>query len=97
MKTRALRGGDGSGPTVSPIGLRRRIQTMVETGVLPALAHRRSWVGQGHGEPCRLCEQPITAAHWEYEVEIAPVGDIRAHGVCFRIWAEESEALRKIA
>jgi len=35
--------------------------------------------------------------HWGHEVDIAPVGEIRAHGVCFRIWAEESEQLRKIA
>lgn len=59
--TRAIQGAEGgAGPTVSPIGLRRRI-------------------------------------HWGHEVDIAPVGEIRAHGVCFRIWAKESEQLRKIA
>ena len=86
-----------SGPTVSPIGLRRRIHEMIATGQLPALIDRRSWIGQGHGDVCLLCEQLITAAHWEHEVEIAPLGEIRAHGVCFRIWIEESEAVRKIA
>ena len=95
--TRPLRGGDGSGPPVSPIGLRRRIRTMLESGMLPALAHRRSWIGQGHGETCRLCEQTIAPVHWEHEVDIAPFGEIRAHGVCFRMWLEESEALRKTA
>jgi hypothetical protein len=96
---RPIRGGEGSGsgPTVSPIGLRRRIRQMIESGQLPALPNRRSWVGQGHGEPCLLCDQNITAAHWEHEVEIAPLEEIRAHGVCFRIWVEESEQLRKIA
>ena len=96
--TRPLQGGEGaSGPTVSPIGLRRRIREMIATGQLPALASRRSWIGQGHGDRCLLCDQLITAAHWEHEVEAAPLGEIRAHGVCFRIWLEESEDLRKIA
>jgi len=96
--TRLIQGGEGSsGPTVSPIGLRSRIREMIATGQLPALNNRRSWVGQGHGDRCLLCEQVITAAHWEHEVEIAPLGEIRTHGVCFRIWVEESEQLRKIA
>ena len=95
--TRPIRGGEGSGPTVSPIGLRRRIREMIALGQLPALLDRRSWIGQGHGDPCLLCEQLITAAHWEHEVDIPPMGEIRAHGVCFRIWVEESEQVRKIA
>ena len=95
--TRPIRGGDGSGPTVSPIGLRRRIRRMIEMGELPPLLDRRSWTGQGHGEKCLLCEQTITAAHWEHEVEILPLGEIRTHGVCFRMWLEESEQLRKTA
>lgn len=96
--TRPIRGGEGSsGPIVSPIGLRRRIRQMIETGQLPALTNRRSWVGQGHGERCPLCEQLITVAHWEHEVEVGPLGELRAHGVCFRIWVEESEEVRKIA
>jgi hypothetical protein len=95
--TRPIAGGEGSGPTVTPIGIRRRIRGMIETGQLPALADRRSWIGQGHGQACLLCEQTITAAHWEHEVEILPLGEIRAHGVCFRIWLEESEQLRRSA
>ena len=89
--------GSGSGPTVSPIGLRGRIRDMIVSGQLPALADRRSWIGQGHGQACLLCEQLITSAHWEHEVDVPPIGEIRAHGVCFRIWAEESEQVRKIA
>ena len=96
--TRPLQGGEGgSGPTVSPIGLRRRIREMIATGQLPALGDRRSWIGQGHGDACLLCDQLITAAHWEHEVDVAPLGEIRAHGVCFRIWLEESKEIRKIA
>jgi hypothetical protein len=95
--TRPIRGGEGSGPTVSPIDLRRRIREMIALGQLPALLDRRSWIGQGHGDRCLLCEQLISAAHWEHEVEIAPMGEIRTHGVCFRIWVEESAQQRKIA
>ena len=64
--TRPVKGGDGnsSGPTVSPIGLRQKIRDMIGSGRLPALLNRRSWIGQGHGEPCVLCDQMITAAHW---------------------------------
>jgi hypothetical protein len=94
---RPIRGSEGSGPTVSPIGLRGRIRGLIETGALPVLMDRRSWIGQGHGDACLLCEQKITAAHWEHEVEIAPLGEIRAHAVCFRIWLEESQQLRKTA
>ena len=83
--------GDWRGETL------RRIRTLIEIGQLPALVDRRSWIGQGHGEACALCDQPITAAHWEHEVDIMPRGEIRAHGVCFRIWGEESEQLRKTA
>jgi hypothetical protein len=86
-----------AGPTVSPIDLRQRIREMIAVGVLPALVDRRSWIGQGHGAACALCEQLITAAHWEHEVDIPPVGEIRVHGVCFRMWLEESEQVRKIA
>jgi hypothetical protein len=95
--TRPIAGAEGSGPTVSPIGLRRRIRDMIASGELPVLIDRRSWIGQGHGQRCLLCGQLITAAHWEHEVEFAPLGEIRTHGVCFRMWAEESEYLRKIA
>ncbi|HEX3179246.1 MAG TPA: hypothetical protein VHZ49_21400 [Methylomirabilota bacterium] len=97
MLLRPISGGEGSGPTVTPIGLRRRIRGMIQSGELPALIDRRSWIGQGHGAPCLLCEQLITAAHWEHEVDVVPAGEIRAHGVCFRIWLEESEQLRKSA
>jgi hypothetical protein len=97
--TRPVKGGEGSssGPTVSPIGLRQKIRDMIASGRLPALLNRRSWIGQGHGEPCLLCDQMITTAHWEHEVEIAPLDEVRAHGVCFRIWFEESQEIRKIA
>ena len=64
---------------------------------MPILAERRPWVGEGHGGRCLLCGQPITATHWEYEVHVAPVGEVRAHALCFRIWGEESAQLRKTA
>ena len=95
--THRIAGGDGSGPTVSPIDLRRRIRGMIVTGEVPPLLDRRSWIGQGHGQACLLCEQLITSGHWEHEVDAPPVGEIRVHGVCFRIWLEESEEVRKIA
>jgi hypothetical protein len=96
--THRIQGGEGSsGPTVSPIDLRRRIREMIADGLLPPLVDRRSWIGQGHGAPCLLCEQLISATHWEHEVDLPPIGEIRVHGVCFRMWLEESEQLRKIA
>lgn len=95
--SRPIAGGDGSGPRVSPIGLRRQIRDMIESGTLPVLPDRRSWIGQGHGDLCLLCEQTITPSHWEHEVDIPPIGEIRTHGVCFRIWVEESEGLGKSA
>jgi hypothetical protein len=92
-----IRGGDGSGPTVTPIDLRRRIRSLIDSGILPALLDRRSWVGQGHGEPCLLCDQPITPTQWEYEVDLPPLGEVRSHALCFRIWFEESVQQRKSA
>jgi hypothetical protein len=91
-----IAGSDGSGASVSPIHLRGRIRRLIEVGALPTLSDRRSWVGQGQGDTCRLCEQEITAAQWQHEVDTA-AGEIRTHGVCFRMWHEESQDLRKTA
>lgn len=93
-----IRGGSGGGPrSVSPIGLRSRIRRLLQEGEIPLLPDRRTWVGQGRGRPCQLCDQTITAAEWEREVAIADYGEIVVHGVCFRMWAEESDGLRMSA
>lgn len=88
---------EASGPTVTPIDLRHRIRRLIEHGTLPALADPRSRLDQGRGETCLLCGQPLTPIHWAYEVRIPPVGEVRAHALCFRIWAEESAQQRKTA
>jgi hypothetical protein len=94
--TRPLCGGaDGSNNPVTPIGLRASIRQLLEDGHLPPLFDSRSWLGQGHGDVCLLCSQAITLAHWEREVEAPPLGEVRTHAVCFRMWVEESDRLLK--
>jgi hypothetical protein len=96
--TRPLRGGaDNHEYPVTPIGLRGRIRTMLNNGYLPPLTSRRSWLGQGHGDVCPLCTQTITPSHWQREVEAPPLGEVRVHTVCFRMWLEESGGLEKSA
>jgi hypothetical protein len=89
--TRPLRGAAGGSPPITPIGLRARIREMLTTGCLPPLRQGRSWLGQGHGDVCPLCLQTITLEHWEREVDVEPLGEVRTHAVCFRMWHEESQ------
>ena len=95
--TRPLCGGTDSSNPVTPIGLRARIRQMIDSGCLPRLTGSRAWLGQGHGDVCPLCALVITTAHWEREVEAAPLGEVRTHAVCFRMWFEESARLEKTA
>jgi hypothetical protein len=90
-------GSEGHDHPVTPIGLRGRIRTMLQGGHLPPLMSRRSWLGQGHGDVCPLCTQMITSSQWEREVEAAPLGEVRVHAVCFRMWFEESAEVEKSA
>ena len=96
--TRPLRGGsEGHDHPVTPIGLRGRIRAMLRGGNLPPLMSRRCWLGQGHGDVCPLCTEAITSSQWQREVEAPPLGEVRVHALCFRMWFEESAWVEKSA
>jgi hypothetical protein len=95
---RPLRGGQGWAASVPPERLRQRIRELFDSRRLPPLNDRRSWIAQGRGDPCAVCEEPIGPHQWEHEVDLLHAGEIRAHRPCFRLWLEESTAeLRKTA
>lgn len=61
--------------------------------LLPAAAPKSIWAGQGTGEPCALCDQPVARTETEYEFTV-PAGEgtgsiIRFHLRCHALWQLE--------
>jgi hypothetical protein len=70
--------------------LRERARAKLKSGELPAAGEIRLWAGPGLDMPCALCEQPITRADVEYEIELLPSDTrIRFHPVCRELWELE--------
>jgi hypothetical protein len=75
--------------------IRQKIQEKLERGALPIDAQSApeasiySNVGQGTGEPCSACDEPI-APHEERVIYAAePNQVIQLHERCERLWNEE--------
>ena len=50
-------------------------------------------IGQGTGEPCAACEEPIAPGE-PLEACAYPSGQVlHFHGLCYKYWNEEREAL----
>jgi hypothetical protein len=50
----------------------------------------RTWAGPGTGQRCVACDEPITTAHTEYELQFAADRDgLRFHRVCQAVWEIE--------
>jgi hypothetical protein len=54
-------------PAEAPLKIRRK----VESGALPVDMPAKTYAGFGTGGPCAGCEEPITKAQAEYELEMA--------------------------
>jgi hypothetical protein len=63
----------------------------LEAGQRTAVPAMRT--GKGTGEPCSACEEPIALGEPLEECEY-PSGQVfRFHGLCYRYWNEEREAI----
>ena len=74
--------------TLRPIARER-----IAKGILPCEVSTQIWGGKGSGKLCSLCDEPITANHVEYEIELpdAKYGKRtwRFHILCQSIWQLE--------
>src|SRR4029450_8842255 len=82
---RASRGAKEKG-----IDLFARVRARILDGTLWPLSHGEVLGSCGTGEPCAVCDQPITADEVEYEVT-GPVLVVRAHLACYHAWMGESQ------
>ncbi|HTV78042.1 MAG TPA: hypothetical protein VMF03_07280 [Steroidobacteraceae bacterium] len=65
---------------------RRRVRSQQ----LPDHEPEQSWGGLGNGQPCALCNRPITGSQIEYEIETATgaIGFFRFHAACSLAWRQ---------
>jgi hypothetical protein len=59
-----------------------------ETSPAPAVR-----TGRGTGEPCSACEEPIAPEAPLEECEYPSGQVLRFHGLCYKYWNEEREAM----
>jgi len=73
----------------------RRVRELLRDHLLPSAEPRRAWGGHGTGMPCAVCEEPITGAEVELEVEYGPpdaASLYRFHYGCFVTWERIRQA-----
>jgi hypothetical protein len=73
------------------------ILAKVLIGQLPRRATTRCWVGPGHDLPCDGCDQTITSADVQHEVDAIGLGTLRFHARCMQLWEEASATPRDIS
>jgi hypothetical protein len=64
-----------------------KIREKLLTGTLPRTPRARMWAGNGAGEPCAGCDQPIEPDQVEYEFGNGAL--IRMHLGCAALWEKE--------
>lgn len=79
--------------------LRRRARAALDAAIIPRDWPKGLWGGNGSGESCPVCGQPVDAAEMELEVEfeITEVGtqgvrEFHLHLPCFAAWEIERKA-----
>jgi hypothetical protein len=55
--------------------LREQARAVIESGKLPSRSPDRTWGGPGVGAPCTICDEPVTKADLEFEIQFARDGD----------------------
>ena len=70
------------------IDLAAGIRSKIKAGTLPVPldALDKVWVGYGNGRACDACDDVITAADREYEIDLPDGRTIRFHAKCLAIW-----------
>jgi hypothetical protein len=67
------------------------IRVKIASGLLPTPTDPsgKLWVGKGDGHACSGCDQPITQAQTEYELDLPTRETLRFHKQCFDAWLTE--------
>jgi hypothetical protein len=73
------------------------ILAKVLIGQLPRRATTKCSVGHGQGLSCDGCDQPITPADVQHEVDAIGLGTLRFHARCMQLWEEASATPRDIS
>jgi hypothetical protein len=80
-------------PTESQLrdgALRESVRQRIENGQLPSYVPNRIEAGYGCGDICVACDQPVTDAQIEYEVEDDRNGRLSSfHFGCYVVWQLE--------
>ena len=78
------------GLTVREKCLRQIAHERCEAGELVNRAPVKTWAGEGSGQRCSLCGEPIASSQVEYEVDV-PDGEVlrtfRFHLLCHQVWS----------
>ena len=67
-----------------------RVRERIVEGTLWPLTDGNVLGSSGRGEPCAVCDEPITSGESEYEVA-GPVMSVRVHVACYHAWNAESQ------
>jgi len=78
--------------------LRRRARAALDAAIIPRDWPKGLWGGNGSGESCPVCGQPVDAAEMELEVEFAmdsaqSVREFHLHLACFAAWEIERKVV----
>jgi hypothetical protein len=71
------------------VALRLRVRQHLENGQLPVMLPKQIAAGYGSGRACAACDQPITSAQAEYEVDDDRGRRLRFHLGCHSVWQLE--------
>jgi hypothetical protein len=75
--------------------LRTKAREAVERGKIPRRRPDRTWGGPGVGATCSICDEPVTSAQLEFEIQFSRDGDnpgldkYHVHIRCFAAWEFE--------
>jgi hypothetical protein len=75
--------------TQHELELRKLAEDRIAKKLLPGSIPEHLWAGQGSGQPCSLCGEPISLQEIEYEIDNQAAGDgrtYRFHLSCHAMW-----------
>lgn len=74
----------------SSAGIRAKIRAKIASGFLPVASDQigKCWAGKGNGRFCDGCDQPITNADTEHEIDVPTGETVRFHRRCFAAWRQ---------
>lgn len=72
------------------------VRDKLDAGTLPYDDPVKLCAGQGSGQPCAVCEQPILRAEVEYEPQYDGRPAIHLHTGCHGLWEAERNRSRHV-